>query len=386
MNPTDSATEIPIIDVDTHYNEPHDLWTSRAPASLRDRVPRVETVNGRPSWVVERDDVLFALAGVCVIRRDGSKFYGGLTLDDFDEMHPGATDPRERLAWMDAQGILAQVIYPNLIGFAVEPFLTQVQDPVLREFCIRAWNDYMGEVQKIGAGRLFPQALVPFWEPALAVKEVIRAHEELGMTGLNVPSGVDAYGLPSLSHPSWDPVWEIAQDKGMSINFHIGGGGVNAAPWDMPSQSARDATISTLSISSNVRCLANLIFSGVLDRFPRLNFVSVESGVGWIPFLIELCEYQYDENRVQGLELRPAEYFRRQIYASYWFEQDPMPAIERLGADNVMFETDFPHPTCLYPGIREHAKDSLAKATPEVQRKILCDNAARVYHVPVPGR
>jgi predicted TIM-barrel fold metal-dependent hydrolase len=377
--------EIPIIDVDTHYNEPHDLWTSRAPASLRDRVPRVKNVNGIDSWVVERDAVLFPYSGVCVIRRDGSKMYGELSLRNFDEMHPGATDPRARLAWMDAQGIQAQVIYPNLIGFVIEAFLTRISDPQLREFCIRAWNDYMGEVQAIGAGRLFPQALVPFWDPKLAVREAIRAHEELGMTGLNLPSGADACGVPSLSHPSYDPLWEVAQDRGMSINFHIGGGGVNVKPWDMVSPSAHAASLTTSSISSNIRCLTNLIFSGLLDRFPNLNFVSVESGVGWIPFLLELCEYQYDENRVTGLQLRPKEYFRRQIYAAYWFEQDPTAAIERIGTDNLMFETDFPHPTCLYPGIHEQIERSLGHVTPESRRKILCDTAARVYHVPLPA-
>jgi predicted TIM-barrel fold metal-dependent hydrolase len=375
---------IPIIDVDTHYNEPHDLWTSRAPAKLRDRVPQVKNVNGIDSWVVERDAVLFPYSGVCVIRRDGSKMYGELSLRDFDEMHLGATDPKARLAWMDAQGIQAQVIYPNLIGFVIEPFLKRIVDAELREFCIRAWNDYMGEVQAIGAGRLFPQALVPFWDPKLAVREAIRAHEELGMTGLNLPSGADACGVPSLSHRSYDPLWEVAQDKGMSINFHIGGGGVNVMPWDMVSQSAHAASITTSSISSNIRCLTNLIFSGLLDRFPRLNFVSVESGVGWIPFLLELCEYQYDENQVKGLELRPTEYFRRQIYAAYWFEHDPTAAIERIGTDNLMFETDFPHPTCLYPGIHEQIERSLGRVTPENRRKILCDTAARVYHVPLP--
>jgi predicted TIM-barrel fold metal-dependent hydrolase len=376
--------DVPIIDVDTHYNEPLDLWTSRAPASLRDRVPRVESVNGSEQWVIERDTVLYNHPGICVIRGDGSKAYGQMSLSAFDEMHPGATDPKARLAWMDEQGIHAQVIYPNLVGFAVDRFLGKVTDPELRTFCVRAWNDYMGEVQVAGGGRLFPQALVPVWDPELSAREIIRAHEELGMTGLNVPSGPDAHGLPSLSHPSFDPVWEVAQDKGMAVNFHIGGGGANITPWHTGSGSASLASMSTVAISTNVRCLVNLIFSGLLDRFPRLNFVSVESGFGWIPFVLELCEYQYDENAVRGLELRPFEYFRRQIYASYWFEKDPTYAIEKLGEDNLMFETDFPHPTCLYPGIREHIEASLANVRPEVRRKLLCDNAARVYHVPLP--
>jgi len=375
--------EIPVIDVDTHYNEPLDLWTSRAPQKLRTRVPRVELVNGQEQWIVERDVVLFTRPGCCVIRADGSKLYGDMSLRKFEEMHPAATDPHARLHWMDEQGIQAQVIYPNLVGFAIEPFMLNVKDPELRNFCVRAWNDYMGEVQAIGGGRLFPQALVPIWDPEESVREAVRAHDELGMTGLNVPSGPDVYGLPSLSNACFDPLWGAAQERGMSINFHIGGGGVNVNPWDM-NEANVIAAISTVGISSNVRCLVNLIFSGLLDRFPRLNFVSVESGFGWIPFVLELCEYQYDENGVTNLELRPKEYFQRQIYVSYWFEKDPALAIESIGEDNVMFETDFPHPTCLYPGVREHIESSLGGLSKTTQRKILCENAARVYHVPLP--
>ncbi|MBW2295611.1 MAG: hypothetical protein JRG94_25420 [Deltaproteobacteria bacterium] len=87
--------------------------------------------------------------------------------------------------------------------------------------------------------------------------------------------------------------------------------------------------------------------------------MSVESGLGWIPFLLDFCEYQMDENAVTGLALRPKEYFARQIYASYWFEPDAQQSIERLPEDNVMFETDFPHPTCLYPGVQEQVQRTL---------------------------
>jgi predicted TIM-barrel fold metal-dependent hydrolase len=376
--------DIPIIDVDTHYNEPLDLWTSRAPAKLKARVPRVELVNGEQQWVIERDVVLHPRPGCCVIRDDGSKLYGDMSLRRFEEMHPAATDPRARLQWMDEHGIHAQVIYPNLVGFAIEPFMLNVKDPELRNFCVRAWNDYMGEVQTIGEGRLFPQALMPVWDPEECVREAIRARDELGMTGLNVPSGPDAYGLPSLSHASFDGLWSVAQEREMPINFHIGGGGVNYNPWDMNAANVI-AAISTVGVASNIRCLANLIFSGLLDRFPRLNFVSVESGFGWIPFMLELCEYQFDENGVTSLELRPKEYFKRQMYASYWFEKNPANAIAQIGDDNLMFETDFPHPTCLYPGARDHIALSLGALPTSTQRKILWDNAARVYHVPLPA-
>ena len=108
--------------------------------------------------------------------------------------------------------------------------------------------------------------------------------------------------------------------------------------------------------------------------------------MGWLPFLLESLDYQFVENGVTDLELRPSEYFRRQIYGSYWFESDPSHAIEALGADNLMFETDFPHATCLYPGVKEQMQASIKGLAPDVQRKILYENAARVYQLPAVER
>ena len=81
-----------------------------------------------------------------------------------------------------------------------------------------------------------------------------------------------------------------------------------------------------------------------------------------------------------GLELRPREYFARQIYASFWFEKGNVArTLELLGEDNVMFETDFPHPTCLYPEVRGHVQECLGDVPAPVQRKVLYENAAKVY-------
>lgn len=139
---------------------------------------------------------------------------------------------------------------------------------------------------------------------------------------------------------------------------------------------------------NNFRVIINLIFSGLLERYPRLNFVSVESGIGWLPFLLEAMDYHFDElvpDEREGLTMRPSEYFRRQIYASFWFEDfGPRTAIQKIGEDSIMFETDFPHPTCLYPGVREHLTDVLADVDDSVRWKVLHDTAARIYGLPDP--
>ena len=98
----DSLARIPIIDVDTHWAEPRDFWTSRAPAKFRDVAPRVERSDeGIDQWVVE-DDLVLGPVGYCVIQRDGGKVLGKLAVDTFDEMHPSASQPKQRLQMMDA--------------------------------------------------------------------------------------------------------------------------------------------------------------------------------------------------------------------------------------------------------------------------------------------
>lgn len=370
---------IPVIDVDTHFTEPPDLWTSRAPRRLREAVPRVvRDAQGRDQWVAGGRGL--GPVGYCVVRRDGGKAGGRVTLDRFDEIHPGASDAAARLAVMDEHGIAAQILYPNVLGFTGS-FALNIEDVELRTFCVTAYNDAVADVQRQGRGRLFPQAVLPIWDLDAALRELDRCHAELGLSGIVLTDSPETWGLPTLSDPHWDPLWSAAQERRLPINFHIGGGGSIGTLWTGMTDAAAIAAMSVFADVGNIRCVTNLIFSGLLDRFPRLNFVSVESGVGWLPFVLELCEYQFDENRVTNLVLRPREYFRRQIYASYWFESDVASAIAKLGDDNLMFETDFPHPTCLYPGVRAHIRASLGGLPESVQHKVLHGTAARLYGI-----
>jgi predicted TIM-barrel fold metal-dependent hydrolase len=383
-----ALAEMPIIDIDSHFTEPPDLWAERAPAALKDLAPRVVEIEGKPCWVAGRD-VLLSPPGFCVVRADGSKVLGKVTLETFEEMTPAASRAKERLEKMDELGLTLQVVYPNVLGFAGATVMN-IDDVAVRNFCISGYNDGVAQLQIDSGGRLFPQALIPFWDADLAVKELIRCHDELGLTGFTMPDNMAPFSLPALHESHWDGLWSTAQERGLPCNFHIGSGGIDPTiSWQGMRLDRWLASMSTLVFMNNARCIVNLIFSGLLDRFPSLNFVSVESGIGYIPFLLESCEYQLNENTLNGadLALRPWEYFRRQIYASYWFERDHTPhSIEAVGEDNVMFETDFPHPTCLYPSVREQVQASLEGLAPRIQRKVLYETAARVYGLELPSQ
>jgi predicted TIM-barrel fold metal-dependent hydrolase len=141
-------------------------------------------------------------------------------------------------------------------------------------------------------------------------------------------------------------------------------------------------------LKNGLQCV-DLITSGVLPRFPELQFVSVESGIGWVPFVLEAADHSYLEGRpgrASEWELLPSEYFARQVYTTYWFESvAPTKLLGAIPVDRILFETDFPHPTCLYGNVHEKIESSLAGATEEQRRRILWENAAELYRVELPG-
>jgi predicted TIM-barrel fold metal-dependent hydrolase len=144
---------------------------------------------------------------------------------------------------------------------------------------------------------------------------------------------------------------------------------------------------------ANARTVAQLITGGICHRFPELNFVSVESGIGWIPFALEALDWQWRNCGVHKehpeYDLLPSEYFRRQIYGCFWFERDSaLAAFDQIGAENIRYETDFPHPTSMSPGPAsdaqrpdEYLRDVFSGVDVESLHKILHDNAARIYHL-----
>ena len=386
----DALAGIKVIDVDTHLTEPHDLWTSRAPAKWKERVPQVKMVDGKRQWVIDGDRPMAVANPSSVVRPDGVKARGLEFLKwEIEEVHPGSYDLKSRLKFMDGEGIWAQIIYPNLLGFG--GLRAATLDPELRVLCTQIFNDAMAEIQQESGNRIFPMALMPWWDIEVAVKEAIRCHE-MGLKGINTNSSPQDHKVPDLGQPHWNPLWEVCSDLDMPINFHIGSSteGIDwfgKAPWPSQSTDRKIALGSTMLFMHNAQVFANIVFSGLLERYPKLKFVSVESGVGWMPFLLETLNYELEEAAPRTkniLSMKPSEYFKRQIYSCFWFEDEGLHnAIRAVGVDNLMFETDFPHPTCLYPNALDHVAHTLEGLEFGDKRKLLSANASRVYSIPV---
>ena len=378
-----------IIDVDTHVTETPDLWTSRAPASIRDRVPRIETnKDGGLSWIVGGTPMLAspgltATAGVGNFKNPPK---------NYEEMHPGAYDAKERLKYMDKMGIWAMVMYPNVGGFGAQEFL-KLNDPELMLSCVQIYNDWQTEWASADSRRLLPITSISFWDVEAAVKEVRRC-AAMGHKGILFTGEPQSFDQPLLGDPHWNPLWEVAVELDLPISFHIGSGNMELGLLESKMASyGRMAAFTELSVDiflKNAMQLNDLILSGVLARYPDIKFISVESGIGWVPFALEALDYQFHGNDVAEehpeFDLLPSEYFARNVYACYWFEQlAPRRLIDKVGADNILFETDFPHPTSLY-GDEVHAriKGGLSDCEESVRRKILWENGQKLYKVEEP--
>ena len=380
-----------VIDADTHLTEPPDLWTARMPARFRDRAPQVRFHEPTGTWRWTVGDRWCSLVGNYSMA--GWREFPPSCPPTLEEADPACYDARARLAHMDANGIYAQVLYPNVIAFEGHAFMAMA-DEELKLACVRTYNDYQAEFASAAPDRFVTLAVLPFWDREASVSELRRCRQ-LGHRGVLWAATLEKHGLPDFTDRHWDPVYAAAQDLGMSVNFHVGVGNtaeeiaqaMNREGYDPAFNAAR----SSMSFISNARTLGLLLTCGLLDRFPGLDFVSVESGFGYIPFLLDSLDWQWVNANAPARypdRLLPSEYFRRQVYAMFWFETESLELLSKY-QDNVMFETDFPHPTCLHPGPASAAPSPAEVITRDtaivgeaVMRKVLQDNACRVYHIP----
>jgi predicted TIM-barrel fold metal-dependent hydrolase len=379
---------IPVIDVDSHLTEPADLWTSRVPTRYVDQVPQMTaSADGRDIWVLDGRQI--SVVGMTAPAGWSKPFPAGPRT--LAECPPASYDAKARLEYLNEVGIWAQVLYPNVAGFGSQKFLS-MDDNELKLLCVRAYNDFLREWAAADHRRLITIMAMPFWDIDASVTEIARG-VAAGHQGILFTGEPQRFGLPFLGDPYWDPFWAAAQDAGLPIHFHIGSGDMSTS--FQPDRIAATSTAAAYAYTStelflkNGLQVADLITSGVLVRFPELKFVSVESGIGWIPFVLEAADHSYLEarpGRRSEWEMLPSEYFRRQVYACYWFETvAPTKLLGEIPVDNILFETDFPHPTCLFGNVAERIAVSLANASASDREKILWGNAAALYGIEKPS-
>jgi predicted TIM-barrel fold metal-dependent hydrolase len=380
-----------IIDSDAHVVEERDVFSSRLSAKHGDNIPRIKYWAERDAdwWFVADTPVYSAVGSVMqagpdgeVVRRSNYRFPSS-----YDDMHPSSYDPVERAKVMDQYGIRASTTYPWLGLTGPDAYKTIAgADTEFQMQVVSAYNDWIMTWPERAPGRFIPLACIPYWEIDYAVKEIERC-AEMGIKGLVMSGKPQNHGCPVLADRSWDPVWAAAQDAGLSISFHAGGGGIFESRSDSRTELLGPEGISlfatTADFMQNAIAAIELILSGVLFRYPRLNFAIVESGAGWAPFVLETMDVHYkrytpwkSRPELFSPDLLPSDLFNRQVYTNIWYED----AKDHFTWNNLMFETDYPHPTSLDGReIAEAIDERLKGLAPEVLEDVLWRNAKRCF-------
>jgi predicted TIM-barrel fold metal-dependent hydrolase len=365
-----------LISADSHVTEPGNLWVERLDKQFRDRAPRV--VENPPG---QKPGAYFVLEGIPPIHL-AQGIGAGKTPEElpqffrestYKDARPGGWDPVERLKDMDIDGVAAEVIYTTL-GFR-QFWLT---DAALQRACFRVYNDWLAEYCAYAPQRLAGLAMISLYDIDEAVQELRRCARR-GLRGALIwcsPPDDRPY-----SSPHYDPFWAEAQELGMPLSLHsITGVGPESR---LIIKDPLDRYVRSTVLSHEVqRSLTVLIFSGVLERFPHLRFVSAENEVGWLTFFLQKLDQAQDEYRYlypTPLKLKASEYFRRQVYAT--FIDDPVGVATRqfIGVENILWSSDYPHTVSTWPHSREVVARDLQGVPDHDAQKIAWENAARLY-------
>lgn len=369
-----------IVSSDSHVIEPPDLWQSRMPASLRDRGPIVREEENGHWWYVDGYRTMSFLgiqAGDRFVKHADELRISGR----FSDVTPNSQDPARYIAESASDGVWGSVLYPSqgLVLYAVP-----VSDVLTA--ATHAYNDWLAEFCRHDPRRLKGVAMLNADDPAEAVRELTRAHS-LGLCGAMIPLAPPSW-LPYRSQ-AFDPLWAAAQDLGMPLSLHT------AADRADPKQGAAAFRLNIAEVPPSVfvnkdfqvrQALADMIFSGVFERFPKLLVGTVEHELSWIPFFLDQLDYTYTDRPRRGTWHKfrdpgalPSDFFRRNVFCS--FQQDAVGVRLRdvIGLHTLMFGTDYPHTESTYPRTIPIMAEILADVPEDEAHAIVCGNAARLY-------
>ncbi len=291
------------------------------------------------------------------------RFFGGRLRDPAPSMET-------RLRDMDLEGIDVAVLYPTR-GLAF-PFVRE------REYAValcRAYNDFIADVCR-AQPRLKGVGLLPLQSIPDAVAEMRRAVTELGLVGVMVPA--HGHWQVDLGTEPYFPLYAEAERLDCPVALH-------AATTNAWAGERFDTLIKVHTVAQPLQQmvqLTGLVLGGVPAQFPRLRLAILEAGVGWLPWIMERLDEEYELRREEAplLDAKPSEYMRSgRLYYSCEPDEGTLPyVIDRLGEDVILYASDYPHWDCRCPNsVRAIAeRDDLA---PGVKAKVLGKNAQRFY-------
>jgi predicted TIM-barrel fold metal-dependent hydrolase len=365
-----------VLSSDSHVFEPPDLWRTRIDKAFRDRGPRIERIDGGDCVVVEKDQIL---SGIGLISNAGARFAAPETISPqgrFEDVLSGGYDPDQHLKDMALDGLAGEVLYPSQ-GL----FYFKVADSALMSAIFRTYNDWLAEFCRSDPARLKGVAMINLDDIEDGTRELERA-ARLGLCGAMIteyPAEDRRY-----DQPEYERFWAAAASLDMPLSLHTAtrrqGKIRGAGPGTL-----RDASSRATKAFYPALSMCDMIFSGVFERHPRLMLAIVEFELSWAPNVLSSMDYTYRERHGEALYrfkngMRPSDFFHKNVVLSFQEDAIGIRLRDVIGADNMMWGSDYPHSESTFPRSRQILAEILAGVPEDEQAKIAALNTARVYH------
>jgi predicted TIM-barrel fold metal-dependent hydrolase len=381
----DDPNKLFVVSADTHANEPHDYLKRFVEPHYAHRLPHMERRDDGSEWMITEGNAPMRVRGPAAPAGREPHDLGSRMEEEDLARNAAGRDVAERLRHLDADGVDVELIFPNkgLLCWATP-------DPVFAQAMCRAWNRWAYEdfsPDGWHAGRTRPLASIAAGDLDGAMAEVRWAadHGWVGLClGNSAVYGPKAPGKPEYNDPVFEPLWSLIEETGLPITFHVSTG---RDPRAVTGAGGAVVNYVCHSMETTIEPLVQLIASGVLERHPRLQVGLVESGIGFVPWLIETMDWAHKAHhfwvRPQLAEL-PSTYFRRQCFASFQEDHAGLLAAEVHDVvDNLLWANDYPHHEGSWPHSYQSVERQFGHLREESRAKIQGLNAARIFGLDV---
>ncbi len=369
----DAENKFFMVSTDGHVQEPADLWLTRMDKKYAKRLPQMSlNAEGEQVQKTEGFRPLKIMKNLEFLGEDLMRNQAGKTVE-------------ERLADHAADGVDAEILFPNK-GLAI----WATPDAKFSQEMCKVWNDWAWEQFGAVNDVMSPMACIASADIEGAIKEIERC-AEIGFRGLALPCK-PVFGPPSHEDLNYNlrefnPLWECIQDTGLPITYHVSTG---RDPRTARSQGGEVINYAVHALGSTMESVANMCASGVIERFPKLVFGTVESGIGWVPWALEAMDEAYKKHhmfarpKLQGL---PSDYYRSNGFSTFQEEKSGLDLARGHNlVDNFMWANDYPHHEGTWPHSAAAIERNMVNLNDEERAKILGFNAARIFGFEIPER
>ncbi|MDO6414461.1 amidohydrolase family protein [Sphingomonas sp. BIUV-7] len=367
-----------LISVDDHITEPGTMYDQHLSGEALATAPKLLTLaDGTNLWEYQGKKIP-SVGLNAVVGRPPEEY--GMEPTSFEQLRAGCYDVHERVKDMNINGMAASLnfaSYPSIDG----GLFIAAEDKAQALTHLRGYNDWHVD-EWCGAypGRFIPCGLLPVWDMDATVAELRRLADK-GCHAVSINENPTVRKLPSIHNTYWEPLYRTAAEIGTTLCLHIGGG--NASP-HASMETPIEAWITTMPLAVSVGA-ADWLNLAALGRYPSLRIALSESGIGWIPYLMERADFSHKQHKAWTHSdsifagKKPSEVFRQHFTSCFIDDAFGLKNIDEIGEDNICYECDYPHSDTLWPNAPEFLWETI-KHLPERQiQKITHENAMRDF-------